>query len=35
MAVCKVPANDKEAISSNLLGLMEKKRVVGLYKFIN
>jgi len=30
----KVPATDKEAISSNLLGLLEKKRIIGLYKYI-
>ena len=35
MAVCKVPANDKEALMSNLMGLFEKKRVVTLYKYIN
>jgi len=34
-AVCKVPANDMEALKSGLLGLFEKKRVIGLYKFIN
>ena len=34
MAVCKVPANDMEAIKSNLLGLLEKKRIINLYKFI-
>ena len=34
MAVCKVPANDSEAFKSNLMGLFEKKRVAGLYKFI-
>lgn len=35
MAVCKVPANDMEALKSNLMGLFEKKRVIGLYKYIN
>ena len=35
MAVCKVPADDMEALKSNLLGLWEKKRVIGLYKYIN
>ena len=35
MAVCKVPANDMEALKSSLMSLMEKKRVIGLYKFIN
>jgi Rab GDP dissociation inhibitor len=35
MAVCKVPANDMEALKSSLMGLFEKKRVIGLYKFIN
>ena len=34
MAVCKVPADDMEALKSNLMGLFEKKRVVKLYKFI-
>ena len=34
MAVCKVPANDMEALKSNLMGLFEKKRVITLYKFI-
>ena len=35
VAVCKVPANDKEALASSLLSLMDKKRVIDLYKFIN
>ena len=35
MAVCKVPANDKEALASSLLSLMDKKRILALYKFIN
>jgi len=35
MAVCKVPADDMEALKSNLMGLFEKKRVVNLYKYIN
>ena len=35
MAVCKVPANDMEALKSNLMGMFEKKRVVTLYRFIN
>jgi Rab GDP dissociation inhibitor len=34
MAVCKVPSNDMEALKSNLMGMFEKKRVIGLYKFI-
>ena len=34
MQVCKVPANDMEALKSNLMGLFEKKRVITLYKFI-
>lgn len=34
MAVCKVPANDMEALKSSLMGLFEKKRVASLYKFI-
>ena len=35
MAVCKVPANDMEALKSSLMSLFEKKRVINLYKFIN
>ena len=35
MAVCKVPANDMEALKSNLLSLFEKKRLITLYKWIN
>ena len=35
MAVCKVPTNPTEALKSQLMGMMEKKRVVTLYKFIN
>jgi len=35
MAVCKVPANDGEALKSSLMSLFEKKRVIDLYKFIN
>ena len=35
MAVCKVPASDMEAMKSSLMGLFEKKRVAGLYKFIS
>ena len=34
MAVCKVPSNDMEALKSNLMGMFEKKRVIGLYKYI-
>ena len=34
MAVCKVPANDMEALKSNLMGMFEKKRVITFYKFI-
>jgi Rab GDP dissociation inhibitor len=34
MAVCKVPCNDMEALKSNLMGMFEKKRVIGLYKYI-
>jgi Rab GDP dissociation inhibitor len=34
MAVCKVPANDMEALKSNLMGLFEKKRLINLYKFV-
>jgi RAB protein geranylgeranyltransferase component A len=29
-----VPTNPKEALASQLMGLMEKKRVITLYKFI-
>jgi len=35
MAVCKVPANDMEALKSNLLSLFEKKRLIALYKWIH
>ena len=35
MAVCKVPTNPTEALKSQLMGMMEKQRVVTLYKFIN
>lgn len=35
MAVCKVPANDMEALKSSLMSLFEKKRVINMYKFIN
>ena len=34
MAVCKVPATDMEALKSNLMGLFEKKRLVGFYNYI-
>ena len=34
MAVVKVPANEKEAIGSSLMGLFEKRRVAQLYKFV-
>ena len=34
MAVCKEPATDMEALKSSLMGLMEKKRVVAFYKYI-
>jgi Rab GDP dissociation inhibitor len=34
LAVCKVPSNDMEALKSPLMGLFEKKRVAGLYKYI-
>lgn len=34
MAVCKVPANDMEALKSNLMSLFEKKRLINLYKYI-
>ena len=35
MALCKVPANDMEAFKSSLMGLFEKKRVIGLYNFLD
>ena len=34
MAVCKVPANDMEALKSSLMGLFEKKRCMNFYKYI-
>ena len=34
MAVCKVPANDTEALKSSLMGLMEKKRCMNFYKYL-
>lgn len=34
MAVCKVPADDMEALKSNLMGLFEKKRCMNFYKYI-
>ena len=34
LAVCKVPANDMEALKSPLMGMFEKKRVAGLYKYV-
>jgi RAB protein geranylgeranyltransferase component A len=35
MAVCKVPANDMEALKSSLMSLFEKKRLINMYKYIN
>lgn len=35
MAVCKVPTNPTDALKSQLMGMMEKKRVITMYKFIN
>jgi len=35
MAVCKVPANDMEALKSNLMGMFEKKRLINLYKYVH
>lgn len=35
MAVCKVPANDMEALKSNLMGMFEKKRLINLYRYIH
>ena len=35
MAVCKVPTNPTYALKSQLMGMMEKKRVITMYKFIN
>ena len=34
LAVCKVPANDMEALKSPLMGMFEKKRVAALYKYV-
>ena len=34
MAVCKVPADDKEALNSSLMGMFEKMRVVKLYNYV-
>ena len=34
LAICKVPANDMEALKSNLMGLFEKKRCMNFYKYI-
>jgi Rab GDP dissociation inhibitor len=34
LAIAKVPANDMEALKSNLMGLFEKKRCMNFYKFI-
>lgn len=34
MAVCKVPSNDMEAFKSSLMGIFEKKRLVGFYNYI-
>jgi len=34
LAISKVPANDMEALKSNLMGMFEKKRVIGFYKYI-
>ena len=34
LAIHKVPANDMEALKSNLMGLFEKKRCMNFYKFV-
>ena len=34
LAICKVPANDMEALKSNLMGLFEKKRLINLYRYV-
>ena len=34
MAVHKVPANDTEALKSSLMGLLEKKRCMNFYKYL-
>ena len=34
LAICKVPANDMEAVKSNLMGLFEKKRCMNFYKYV-
>jgi Rab GDP dissociation inhibitor len=31
LAVCKVPTNPTEALKSQLMGMLEKKRVINLY----
>jgi len=35
MALGKVPCNDMEALKSNLMGMFEKKRVIGCYKYVH
>jgi len=34
LAICKVPANDMEALKSSLMGLFEKKRCMNFYKYV-
>jgi len=34
LAIAKVPANDMEALKSNLMGLFEKKRLMNFYKYV-
>ena len=34
LAICKVPANDSEALRSKLMGLFEKKRCMNFYKYV-
>lgn len=34
LVISKVPANDMEALKSNLMGLFEKRRLITFYKYI-
>ena len=34
LVIAKVPANDMEALKSNLMGMFEKKRLMNFYKYI-
>lgn len=35
LKLCKVPANDKEALTSSLMSLFEKKRLMNFYGFVD